>query len=221
MKIRSNKVVAVAFNYKDLRKNEKTYYKFPALFLKSPTSVIHDGHEILIPPAAQGKTWAEVELAIKIGRNVFNPIIRWGGKAVTTIEGFGIANDVSAFNVNDMDVHLAFSKALDTFCPLSREFKNLSLKEVENLRMTMTINDKVIQDGNTKNMFFKPIKILKFISSYITLYPGDIVLTGTPKHDKTILRDGDEVTVAIEKLGSITNKVRYMHFAEKHGVIHR
>jgi len=220
MRPRSNKVIALAFNYKDLRKNEKTYYEFPALFLKSPTSIIHDGDNILIPPAAQGKTWAEVELAIKIGQNIFNPIVRWGGRAVTTIEGFGIANNVSAFNINDMDVHLAFSKALNTFCPLSKEFLNLSLKEVENLRMTMTINGKTMQDGNTKNMFFKPIKALEFISSYITLYPGDIVLTGTPKHDKTILQDGDEVTVAIEKLGSITNKVKYINFDEEHRVIH-
>jgi 2-keto-4-pentenoate hydratase/2-oxohepta-3-ene-1,7-dioic acid hydratase in catechol pathway len=216
---RSNKVVAVAFNYKDLKKHEKSRYKFPALFLKSPTSIIYNGDEILIPPAAQGRTWGEVELAIEIGVPAYNPTT-FDEKVLGTIRGFGVANDVSAFNVNDMDVHLAFSKALDTFCPISKEFKELPVKDVSNLRMTMSINGEVMQDSNTSKMFFNPIKVLEFISSYMTLYPGDIVLTGTPKHDKRILLDGDEITVEVEGLDKVTNKVKYVDFSKKRGVVH-
>jgi 2-keto-4-pentenoate hydratase/2-oxohepta-3-ene-1,7-dioic acid hydratase in catechol pathway len=192
-----NKVIALAFNYRDLIEDERPGYGYPAIFMKSPTSVIHSGEDIRIPPPLHGKVWAEVELAFRydIAGRFF----------------YGVANDVSAFNVNNMDVHLAFSKAVDTFCPIQSFFRLYkSPLELIGRRMTTTINGKLVQEGNTKDMWYKPLQALDFIRQYITVRPHDLILTGTCKHDKTILQDGDFVEVSIEGLGSVKNRVVYV-----------
>ena len=203
-----NKIVAAAFNYKDLRSNEKSP-EYPVLFMKSPTSIIYKGEYILVPKPLHGKVWGEVELALEIGDGVYNPT-SWGDRRIQDIAGIRVANDVSAYNVNDMDVHLAFSKAVNNFCPISGLIEFHRWKDLNNLRLISRINGVVVQDSNTKHMFYKPKKLLDYISTYIYLIKGDLVLTGTPKHDKTILYDGDEIEVEIDGIGSVKNTVVYV-----------
>ena len=195
------KVVALAYNYKDLVGDRETFDE-PLIFFKSPTSVIGPGGEIRIPGGIE-VVWAEVELAFvirKLARNVPSD------EAADFILGYTIANDVTAQNVHGRDWHLARSKGLDTFCPVGPLLE--TELDTNSLELSTTINDRVTQHSTTANRILDDSEALSLISKFITLEPGDIVLTGTPAGAlESRVQPGDAVTVRIAKLGELTNPV--------------
>ncbi len=195
------KVVALAYNYKDLV-GEKAEYEEPLIFLKSPTSIIAESEPICIPPDV-AVVWVEVELAFVLRKQAMNVPKE---KASTYILGHTIANDVTAQNVHNRDWHLARSKGLDTFCPTG-PFLVTDL-ETDSLAVTTTVDGKRKQASTTANRILNDSEVLSLVSSYITLEPGDIVLTGTPAGAReSVVRPGSSVTLHIEGIGSLSNPV--------------
>jgi len=197
-----SKVIALGYNYKDLV-GEKKRYDEPVIFMKPGSSVIGLNNYICIPE--NKKVWTEVELAIVIGKKCKNVGLE---DAKKYIFGYTIGNDVTMKNILDRDHHLARSKACDTFCPLGPYIEtNLN---TNNLFLTNKINDVIYQNSNTNNRILNDSKIVSMISKLITLYPGDIILTGSPANaENSVIKHGDIVSMEIEGLGKLTNKIKF------------
>lgn len=195
------KVVALAYNYKDLV-GEKASYDEPLIFLKPPTAVIGPGEPIRVP-AGVDVVWAEVELAFVIKKRARDVAPERAGQHIL---GYTIANDVTAQNICGRDWHLARSKGLDTFCPVG-PFLETTL-DTGALALSTTINGTTTQQSTTAQRILDDAQTLSLVSRFITLDPGDLVLTGTPAGAlDSRVRPGDRVTVRIAGLGELTNPV--------------
>jgi len=197
-----NKVVALAMNYKCLLGYQEPYEE-PIVFLKSREAIIGPGETIFIPHDAI--VWPEVELAIIIGKQARNVLPK---DAYKYIIAYAIANDVTAYYGDERDVHYAKSKCPDTFLPMSHIVYAPEAPIWKSQELTTFINSHRVQAGNVGDMIFGVEKAVEFISSWMTLNKGDVIITGTPWHNRPELHDGDIVTVAIEGLGEVINPVK-------------
>ena len=192
----------------------------PRVFMKPPTTTVtHPGDPILIPRNGQCIDW-EIELGVVIGRKgKFIP----AADAYDYVLGYTLVNDVSErkLKVNpqrearDWDGFFDWlnGKWLDTFAPMGPCIATKDeVGDVNNLRITLSVNGELKQDGSTGQMIFDPAELIEFISSYVTLEPGDIISTGTPSGvgstSGTFLKPGDVVVGELEKVGSLTNPVQ-------------
>ncbi|HWJ52342.1 MAG TPA: fumarylacetoacetate hydrolase family protein, partial [Propionibacteriaceae bacterium] len=146
----------------------------------------------------------EGELAVVIGRICREvPVAR----VPEVIFGYTVANDVTARDLQRSDGQWARAKGFDTFCPLGPWITtHQSLDEVADLSVRTTVDGEVRQDGNTKDMIFTVAELVAYISSFTTLLPGDVILTGTPEGVGP-MQAGQEVTIEVEGIGSLTNPV--------------
>lgn len=185
-----------------LAKNRPSEEKAPLVFLMTPSSVVGPGDAIRIP-TDRGPTWSEVELAFVLDR-VASDVS--ADKAREYIRGYTVANDVTTENVDGRDWHLPRGKALDTYCPTGPHL--VTDLNTTDLAMTTTVNGELRQETTTSELYLGDADALELISSMITLEPGDMVLTGTPSSplDAT-LEPGDETTVEIEGVGTLSNTV--------------
>ena len=175
----------------------------PLTFLKPNTSVIGPDEAIIYPKATSDLHF-EGELAVVIGRICREvPVAR----VPEVVFGYTVANDVTARDLQRSDEQWARAKGFDTFCPLGPWITtHQSLDEVGSLTVRTTLDGEVKQDGNTKDMIFTVAELVAYVSSYTTLLPGDVILTGTPEGVGPMLA-GQEVSVEIEGIGTLTNKV--------------
>ena len=197
-----SRVIGLAYNYKDLVGFSDNYEE-PLVFFKSPTSVIGGKDSILIPSQQKrvDKVWVEVELAIVLKKYLFKATRVDLDDAIL---GVTIANDVTANNVDNRDHHLARSKSLPTFCPIGDYL--IQDLNTSSLQMSTIINGVTTQKGNTINRICNDYESLLFLSSLMPLYPGDLILTGTPKGAlSSLIKPGDDVKLEIEKIGSLNN----------------
>ena len=196
-----SKIIALGYNYKDLV-GPRDKYNEPVIFLKPPSSVIGHGDSIEIL-SRMSKVWTEIELCIVIGniaRNVDEE------DAHKYIFGFTIGNDVTTSNILNRDHHLARSKAWDTFCPLGPWIE--TELQTDNLKLTNRINDTIYQESNTNMRIFDDREIVSHLSKIMTLYPGDVIMSGTPSNaENSVVKNNDLVTLEIEKLGLLSNRV--------------
>lgn len=182
----------------------------PFFFSKLPSAVIGPGEPIVIP-TPETKTDYEVELAMVIGRQ---------GKrlsedaALDHVFGWTILHDVSARDVQFKDNQITLGKGPDTFSPLGPEIVTADeLGDWSTLRVSTTVNGETMQDSASSAMLFSPGRLLEFLTGLVTLEPGDVVTTGTPagvgffRHPPVYLKPGDEVTVSVDRIGSLTNPV--------------
>ena len=193
------KVVALAYNFASLGNQSK---KHPFFFFKNPDSIIGPGDTIKIPK--RWHVWPEVELALRIGGDEY-------------FDAVAVANDVTAMNVEGRNVHLALSKGMDTFLPMSEWVEDFSLANIfQSCGMYTTVNDRRVQTGELRDMTWKPIKAYRYINDYMLWEPGDILLMGTCYHEHYPLRDGDKIFMDIDdgrdpgeafSVGSLNNKV--------------
>jgi len=148
--------------------------------------------------------WHEVELAIVIRTQGKNIPIKEAGNYIL---GYTCGNDITCENILSRDWHLARSKGLDTFCPLGPFLvKNVS---TDNLRLRSYINESITQESYTSDRIMNDMEIVSLISKYVTLFPGDVILTGTPAGaTDAIISPGDTIKVEIENIGSLINYVR-------------
>jgi 2-keto-4-pentenoate hydratase/2-oxohepta-3-ene-1,7-dioic acid hydratase in catechol pathway len=199
-----SKIVAVGRNYAaHAAEMGDEVPKTPLTFFKPNTSVIGPGEPIIYPRASREVSF-EGELALVIGRICKEvPVSR----VPEVIFGYTIANDVTARDLQKSDGQWARAKGYDTFCPLGPWITtHQSLEEAAALAIRTTLDGELRQDGNTKDMILTIPELVAYISSYTTLLPGDVILTGTPSGVGPML-PGQEVSVEIEGIGTLTNPV--------------
>ncbi|HPU12222.1 MAG TPA: fumarylacetoacetate hydrolase family protein [Aeromicrobium sp.] len=172
----------------------------PLIFLKPNTSVIGPGEPIFYP-AASNEVHFEGELAVVIGRICRNVE---ASDVPKVIYGYTIANDVSARDLQARDGQWTRAKGFDTFCPLGPWIETDF--DPADVRIQTTLNGETKQDGRTSDMVFDVSQIVQFVSSFMTLLPGDVILTGTPEGVGP-MQPGDQVSVSIDGLGTLTNSV--------------
>ncbi|MEZ5185621.1 MAG: fumarylacetoacetate hydrolase family protein [Candidatus Nanopelagicales bacterium] len=195
------KIVAVARNYADhAREMGGEVPAEPMIFLKPSTSVVGPESIIRLPTQSE-QVEHEAELAVVIGRLCKDVPIE---RVPEVILGYTCANDVTARDLQAKDGQWGRAKGFDTFCPLGPWIATDI--DVDELRIECEVNERVRQDGSTADMVRSVPELVSWISSVMTLVPGDVILTGTPAGVGP-LRNGDMVTVTIEGIGTLDNVV--------------
>ena len=208
---RPGKIVCVGLNYRDhAAETGAELPTAPLLFAKWPNTLIGHGEPIVIPQETQQVDY-EAELAVVIGR----PTRRIGeAQALDAVRGYICVNDVSARDLQFADGQWTRGKSPDSFCPVGpRLVPREEIDDPQALAVRCILNGEVLQDSSTAQMVFSVAEIIAYASRTITLEPGDLIATGTPagvgvfRDPKVLLKDGDEVTVEVEHLGTLTNPV--------------
>lgn len=175
----------------------------PLLFLKPPSALLGEGGEIVLPNLSR-QVEHEAELAMVIGKRC-RAVAR--DRAWEHVLGVTCANDVTARDLQRSDAQWTRGKGFDSFCPLGPWIvTDLSEDEVGDLGLQCMVNGELRQQARTSQMVFSPAFLIAYITRVMTLEPGDVILTGTPA-GVGALHAGDEVTVEIEKVGTLTNRV--------------
>ncbi|MGH3489377.1 MAG: fumarylacetoacetate hydrolase family protein [Actinopolymorphaceae bacterium] len=172
----------------------------PLIFLKPNTSVVGPRDGIVYPPATSDLHY-EGELAVVIGR-ICRHVPR--DRAAEVIFGYTCANDVTARDLQKTDGQWARAKGFDTFCPVGPWIE--TELDVSDLALTTTVAGDVRQSGRTSQMIHDIPSLIGYVSSFMTLLPGDLILTGTPAGVGP-MHAGDEVSVTVEGIGTLTNPV--------------
>lgn len=208
-------ILALGLNYRShADETNISYPDIPIVFLKSTNSLVGSGSPILLPNAGPDEVDYEAELAVVIGKEVKNIS---PDRVPEAILGYTCGNDVSArdWQFNKQKKQWARGKSFDTFCPLGPCLvTGEDIPDPGHLRIMTVLNGRVLQDSNTANMIFNVPEIVSHLSRSMTLYPGTVILTGTPegvgftRQPPVFLKDGDIVTVRIERIGELTNPVK-------------
>lgn len=172
----------------------------PVIFLKPSTSVIGPGEPIALPWQSES-VHHEGELAVVIGRICRDVPAE---KVDQVIFGYTCANDITARDLQNVDTQWTRAKGFDTFCPIGPWIE--TELTTEDLRLRTMVNDELRQDGTTGDLIFDVAAIVAFVSSVMTLIPGDVILTGTPAGVGPIVA-GDTVRVSIAGIGTLENPV--------------
>ena len=198
---RPGKIVAVGKNYLDhvREMGGNVPSETPILFMKPPSAVIGDGDTIVLPGQSDRVDF-EGELVAVIGTRIRNAT---PGGALAAVRGYRIGNDVTARDLQKTDGQWTRAKGFDTFCPLGPIVEGVDVTDVE---ISTRVNGEVRQQSRTSCMIRPVGELISFISSVMTLEPGDAVFTGTPAGVGP-LHDGDVVEVAIEGIGTLRNVV--------------
>jgi len=173
----------------------------PVIFLKPATAVVGPGARVVYPPMSR-EVHHEAELAVVIGRLARN--VR-PEDAESHIFGYTAADDVTARDLQRRDGQWTRAKGFDTFCPLGPAIET-ELDPGERLAVIARVNGDVRQAGFTSDMVFGVPELVAFVSSVMTLLPGDVILTGTPSGVGPIV-PGDLVEVEIDGIGVLANRV--------------
>ena len=173
----------------------------PLLFLKAPSAVIASGDKIELPPASQ-QVEHEGELGVVIGRVTRK--LSEDENPLDYVFGYTCVNDVTARDLQRKDVQFTRGKSFDTFCPVGPWIET----EIDpaNVTVTTRLNSEIKQQGNTADMAFPVAFLIKYISEIMTLYPGDLIATGTPA-GVSKMKDGDTVEVEVAGIGVLRNQV--------------
>ncbi|MFN0226304.1 fumarylacetoacetate hydrolase family protein [Paenibacillus sp. KR2-11] len=208
------KIICVGLNYrKHAEETNAAIPEYPILFNKFNNTLTGHGHDVSLAERVTSQVDYEAELAIVIGKEAKDVPIE---EALNYVLGYSCANDLSARDLQLRTAQWMLGKTLDGFAPLGPYL--VTADEVGNpneLAISCTVNGETRQSSSTSDMIFRCDEIVSYISQHMTLKPGDIILTGTPQgvvlglpeSERVYLRDGDTVTVEIEKLGALTNRM--------------
>lgn len=206
------KLVCIGLNYR--LHAEEAGLKIPEepiLFMKATTSIVGPNDDLMLPKDSKKTDW-EVELTVAIGR-----VARYveESEAFDYVAGYCIANDVSerAFQIEGTGQWVK-GKSADTFCPLGPFLATRDeIPDPQNLHLWLDVDGKRYQDGSTDDMIFGVAHIVSYVSRYMTLMPGDLILTGTPSgvgfglNPPVFLRPGNQVKLGVERLGEQVQNV--------------
>ncbi|HVN70377.1 MAG TPA: fumarylacetoacetate hydrolase family protein [Desulfomonilia bacterium] len=197
------KIIAVGLNYRDhAEEMGLALPQEPILFMKPSTAVIGPG-EAIVYPEQSSRVDYEAELAVVISKRCRN--VR-AGNAREVILGYTCFNDVTARDLQAKDGQWTRAKSFDTFAPLGPWIVT-DIDDPHDLTVTSRLNNEVKQASNTNNLIFSVFQLIEYISSIMTLEKGDVIATGTPSGVGPMSR-GDEITIEVERLGTLTNTVR-------------
>ncbi len=197
-----SKILCVGRNYiEHARELGNEVPKVPLIFLKPPSSIISDGDTVILPPQS-AQVEHEGELVVVMGKRGRNITPEHAKKHIL---GYTIGNDVTARDLQRSDDQWTRAKGFDTFCSfgpwIDTEF------DPADAVLTCRVNGQMRQMASTRDMVFNVPTLIAYVSSVMTLEPGDLLFTGTPA-GVAELRNGDEVVVEIEGLGVLRNPVR-------------
>jgi 2-keto-4-pentenoate hydratase/2-oxohepta-3-ene-1,7-dioic acid hydratase in catechol pathway len=207
-------IIGIGLNYaKHADETNIRHPEIPIMFLKGVNAVIGHLDPIILPKAGPDEVDYEVELAIVIGKAAKNVPV---SEAKDYIFGYCCANDVSArdWQIKKQKTQWCRGKSFDTFCPLGPYLATADeIENPDNLAIQTEINGTIYQKSNTSDMIFNVAQMVSDLSRSMTLLPGTVIITGTPegvgftRQPPVFLKEGDRVTVSIEKLGYLTNPV--------------
>lgn len=208
-----SKLICIGLNYADhARETNAQVPSEPIIFFKATSSIIGPNDEVVIPRGSEKTDW-EVELAVVIGKKASYVS---EAEAMNYVAGYSLHNDYSerAFQL-ERGGQWVKGKSCDTFAPLGPWLVTPDeIKDIDNLRLWLTVNGKTMQDGNTSNLIFRIPYLVSYLSQFMSLLPGDIISTGTPAgvglgmNPQVYLNPGDEVECGIEGLGSSRQVLR-------------
>jgi len=197
-----SKIVCLGRNYAEhAKEHDAEVPKVPLIFMKPPSAIIGPGEAILLPPQSQ-QVEHEAELVVVMGKRGKNILTE---QAHDYIYGYTNGNDVTARDLQRSDGQWTRAKGFDTFCSIGpwvdTDF------DASDAIITCRVSGQPRQMASTRDMVFNVNQLIAFISSVMTLEPGDLIFTGTPAGVGP-LKEGDEVVVEIEGLGKLSNPVR-------------
>ncbi|MFM2431663.1 MAG: hypothetical protein RLZZ511_2876 [Cyanobacteriota bacterium] len=195
-----SKIIAIGKNFSQhIQELGMTMPVAPILSLKPPTAVIADQGTILYPPQTH-QVETEAELAIVIGEKAQQCDVE---TATRKIWGYTIANDVTARDLQFEDEQWVRAKGFDTFCPLGPWV----IRDINaNAQVQTYLNDELCRSDSLSGMLFSPPQLVAYVSQVMTLWPGDVILTGA-LHRVGPMQTGDRVKIAIEGIGCLENVV--------------
>jgi len=200
--VQPSKVVCVGLNYAlHIKEMNHALPEEPVIFIKPPTCVIGPDEEIIYPKISQQVDY-EAELAVVIGTTIKDAT---EVEATKAIFGYTCANDVTARDLQKIDGQWTRGKSFDTFCPIGPWV--VTDVDPSQLDVQLLLNGVVQQSSNTRNFITSVPKLVSFISQVMTLFPGDVVLTGTPEGVGP-MQPGDEVIVKIATIGQLRNTLK-------------
>ncbi|MEU8567958.1 fumarylacetoacetate hydrolase family protein [Streptomyces pathocidini] len=205
---RIGKIVCIGLNYHDhARETGAAIPEEPILFMKAPDTVVGPYDTVLVPRGSEKTDW-EVELAVVIGRTA--RYLESAEEALGYVAGYAVAHDVSerAFQI-ERGGQWDKGKNCETFNPLGPWLVTADeVPDPQALRLRLSVNGEVKQDGTTAEQIFPVGEVVRYLSQFMTLYPGDVINTGTPAgvalghpDPKPFLKAGDVVELEIEGLG--------------------
>jgi 4-hydroxyphenylacetate degradation bifunctional isomerase/decarboxylase decarboxylase subunit len=201
--VKPSKIICVGLNYVDHAKELKMEIPGnPILFMKPPSAVIGHEGKVKYPNMTQ-KLDYEAELAIVIGKKCKDVPAK---NALDVIMGYTCFNDITARDLQEKDVQWTRAKSFDTFAPIGPHIVTKDKIDPDSLDIKMFVNGELCQNSNTKNFIFGVSHLIEFVSEVMTLYPGDVIATGTPPGVGQV-KPGDKMEVVIEGIGTLRNYV--------------
>ena len=207
------KIICIDLNYLDHANESKMEIPLsPVVFSKFSNALAGNKQEILLPINAKQFDY-EAELVIVIGKTA-ESVSR--ENAMSYIFGYTIGNDLSARDLQFRTGQWLLGKTCNGFAPIGPYLVTADEVNPSDLEISCRVNGELRQQGNTKNMIFDCAYIVSYLSQHMTLKPGDIIFTGTPagvilgypEGKRVWLKSGDEVSVSIEKIGTLINKLK-------------
>lgn len=200
---RPPKLIAAFGNYREGSDRER---QVQDMFLESPDSVIGPNGTVILPNHPASIFHHEAELALVVGQRAKD--LPADERALEALAGYTCAIDVTARGLGRMGPS-RIGKSFDTFTPLGPAIVTTDeVPDPQNLRVTLSVNDELRQDYSTRDMEYSVVEVLAFITSYMTLVPGDVIMCGTNHQGLGALQDGDQVEMTIEGVGSLAVSVR-------------
>lgn len=202
-----SKIIGIGRNYtKHIEEMNSKPTEEPVIFIK-PNSSVHNIEDPIPIPKNFGSVHHEIELAVCIGKGGANIPEQ---KAVDYIAGYGLALDLTLRDVQskakDAGLPWALAKGFDHSCPVSIFVDKKDITDIDDLNLMLKVNDQIRQDSNTKFMIFKIPYLISYISKFITLSPGDLIITGTPAGVGPLLA-GDRIEASISQIAQIKTNI--------------
>lgn len=210
--LKPGKIICIGLNYSDhALESSMGLPEEPIIFFKASSAVGGPNDDVTIPKASEKTDW-EVELAVVIGKKATYVKEE---EAMDYVAGYVLHNDYSEREFQlERSGQWVKGKSCDTFAPLGPFMATKEeIEDVHNLRLWLNVNGKKMQDGNTKNLIFQIPFLISYLSQFMSLLPGDIISTGTPagvglgQKPPLYLKDGDEVELGIDGLGSAKQRL--------------